>query len=895
MARLRYRPKRLIVSTALDTLGANLRPLLAWLVFCALLIAAVWSWTLAVVEQDRQDIRNKLRETAAIDAQAYAGQLGRLISQIDYIMLYQKYQWEKTGGARDLDGQRQAGLLPASPDIIVTIVDAAGNPVTSTLPFKSNRTNVARLPYFREHEMNPGLGLTIAQPRIGLRLGREVLLISRRLDEPDGGFGGVVVVAIEPDYLAPQLGSGSLEPDDLAAVHRFDSIFLAGPPEAKAAVMPVLKGDSGTATQDGGRYRDGRPRAIAWKKVKGYPLYAVVALSEEQRMRSYGARERELKRFAWFATVLLLLVMAGVAAYLLWSAYHKVRRRELTAAYRVATDNAEEGFFIMRPVYGPNKRIVDFAIQDCNEFGATVAGLPREQLVGQRLSTLRGGAEFDNHFPACLEAFERGAYEDVLRVPHPQTRTVLWLHRRLARSGTGVSVTLRDITAAKNQEQELEQQANMDPLTSLPNRFWLMKHLPGALERARAAGARLAVLFIDLDDFKNLNDTQGHAAGDELLRMAALRLKDVLRDCGGEAVVRLGGDEFTMILPAPGSDGQIAAVAAQVIAQLREPFVLGDDVRYTLGASVGISVFPRDGEDGAALLKHADIAMYAAKGNGKSQYRFFHARLSERLVTRLTLQAELKRAVENRCLALYYQPRVHAGTGKLTSMEALVRWNHPERGIVPPDAFIPVAEATGLILPIGEQVIDMACRQLAEWQAAGVPVVPVSINVSPYQLEQQQVGAVLAAALQRYGIDAALLEVEVTESATVQQGTNAAGEVAAIKALGVKLYVDDFGTGYSSLSQLKRLDMDGLKVDRAFTGSLTHGASDVSLFRAIVSIGHAIGMTIVAEGVETREQLAILQELGCDEVQGYFISRPVPAADALALFGRRTLFPATPA
>jgi predicted signal transduction protein with EAL and GGDEF domain len=356
-------------------------------------------------------------------------------------------------------------------------------------------------------------------------------------------------------------------------------------------------------------------------------------------------------------------------------------------------------------------------------------------------------------------------------------------------------------------------------------------------------------------------------------------------------VARLGGDEFTMILQAPGGDEQIAAVAGRIIAQLRQPFVLGSGNRHAVSASVGISVFPRDGDDGAALLKHADIAMYAAKENGKAQYRFFDAPLSDRLVNRLACRTELKHAVEQQALTLFYQPRVDAMSGELASMEALVRWIHPVRGMVPPDEFIGEAEQTGLIVPLGEQVIDLACRQLAAWQAAGMRVVPVSVNVSPYQLERQDVRAVLADALARHGLPPSLLEVEVTESATVQRETAAAAGLAAIKAMGVKLYVDDFGTGYSSLSQLKRLDMDGLKVDRAFTASLTQGAQDVSLFKAIVSMAHAIGMRVVAEGVETAEQLAILQQLGCDEVQGYYIARPVPPAEALAMLGQRFLFP----
>jgi diguanylate cyclase (GGDEF)-like protein len=897
MARLRYRPTRLILQTLFKTLGADLRSLLAWLAFCALLGAAVWLWTCNVIASDKQHIRDRLRATAVADARAYAQQLERLITQVDFIMLSQKYHWERASGKLDLDEQRQAGLLPPSSELIVTIVDAQGNPVTSTLPFKDNKTNIAERSYFREHKQRNDLGMTVARPRIGLRLGREVILLTRRLEDKHAGFGGLIVVAIEPAYLGSQLGA-VLESNDLVAAYRSDWAFLAGNPQttdvalgARSSTNAPFAGEHGSAEMSGEHYQDGQSRIVAWRKVRGYPLLAAVALSEQPRLDSYDSREHELRVSAALASVALLLLAGGGSAWLLWSAWRKLHRQEVTAAYRLATENAEEGFFILLPVYGADRELADFTLEDCNEYGAAVAGLNRGQAMGAKLSVLSGGKYFERHFAAARQALEEGGYEDVLRLPDPAGDSVNWMHRRFLRAGAGLAVTIRDVTADKAQKQQLEEQANIDALTLLPNRFWLMKQLPAALTRARAAGTALAVLFVDLDDFKNLNDTQGHAAGDELLRAAALRIKSLLGEGDGNGVARLGGDEFTMILHAPGGDKQIAAVAQRIIEQLRQPFVLGSGNRHAASASVGISVFPRDGDDGAALLKHADIAMYAAKANGKAQYRFFDARLSDELVSRLSCRAELKQAVEQQALALYYQPRVDAISGELAGMEALVRWMHPQRGVISPDEFIAVAEETGLIVPLGEQVIELACSQLAAWRAAGVRVVPVSVNVSPYQLARQDVRAVLADALARHGLEPALLEVEVTESATVQGETAAAAALAAIKAMGVRLYVDDFGTGYSSLSQLKRLDMDGLKVDRAFTASLGQGDEDAALFKAIVSIGHAIGMTIVAEGVETAQQLAILQQLGCDELQGYYIARPVPPGEALALLEKRFLFP----
>jgi diguanylate cyclase (GGDEF)-like protein len=521
MARLRYRPTRFIFATLVSTLGADLRALralLAWLALCALLGAGVWVWTFSVIARDKQHIREKLHTSAAASARAYAEQLERSLSQIDYIMLSQKYHWEKAGGAMNLEEQKQAGLVPPASELIVTIVDAAGNPVTSTLPFRNNLTNIAQRMYFKAHQQHADLGLTIARPRIGVRLGRAVILLARRLNDSNAQFAGVIVVAIEPVYFTSRLGAGALEPDDLVAAYRADGTLLAGSPKpadialgARTDTSTGLSGNAGTTQVSADRYRDGKARILAWHKVNGYPLFAAVALSEQSRLSAFGARENEMRVSALFASLALLLAAAGGTAWLLWNASKKLRRKQVSAARRRATESA--------------------------------------------------------------------------------------------------------------QERELTLEANIDALTSLPNRFWLMKHLPAALDTARSAGATLAVLFIDLDDFRHLNDTRGHAAGDQLLRTCARRLRGVLRQ--GDEVARLGGDEFTMILRAPAGDAQIAAVARRVIDQLGEAFAIGDG-HHVVSASVGISVFPRDGDDGAALLKHADSAMYDAKKRGKSQYCFFH-------------------------------------------------------------------------------------------------------------------------------------------------------------------------------------------------------------------------------------------------------------------------------
>jgi diguanylate cyclase (GGDEF)-like protein len=460
----------------------------------------------------------------------------------------------------------------------------------------------------------------------------------------------------------------------------------------------------------------------------------------------------------------------------------------------------------------------------------------------------------------------------------------------VVRVGDGLAITVQDISERKAHEDQMARLANEDSLTALPNRHWLLNFIPSLLARARADGGGLALLFLDLDEFKQVNDSHGHAVGDRLLQAAAQRLVSLLRPT--DRVARFGGDEFVVLLH-PGTDEeQMAAVAERIVTAFRAPFAIGDGIQAAVGASVGISRFPQDGSDAGMLIRHADIAMYAAKNEGKGQYRFFDHSLSGTIKKRAQLKQRLLEAIGHDQFALHYQPRVDAASGELLSMEALLRWHHPEAGMIAPGDFIPLAESSGLILEIGELVIDKACAQLAAWRARGARLVPVSINVSPRQFARGGIVRQLEAALHRHAVPAALLEVEITESAMMGDQDAILAELAAIRGLGIKLHVDDFGTGYSSLSQLQRLRMDVLKVDRAFTAELDNSREGRVFFEAIVSMAHALGMTVVAEGVETAQQLQILRELNCNEVQGYFIARPMSAEQMEQRFLQAAAVPA---
>ena len=565
-------------------------------------------------------------------------------------------------------------------------------------------------------------------------------------------------------------------------------------------------------------------------------------------------------------------------------------QEEVRSAYRTATESANDGFYMAAAVRDRQGAILDFEIVDCNERGAFFYGMQRADLVGRRLSHIDRGRFGEDLIATYRDAMEHGFHEDDRRMPEDNRLNIRWGHRRLVRVGNGLAVTLQDVSERKAHEAELERLANEDSLTGLRNRHWFLGHIDATIARARAVEGEFAVLFIDLDDFKHVNDTQGHAIGDALLKAVARRLAALLRP--GDEVVRFGGDEFIVMLSPTSGDLQIAAVARRVIDALSEPFAIGEEVQV-VGASIGVSVFPRDGADAGTLIRHSDIAMYAGKSEGKGQFRFFDPALSATIKTRAQLKHGLLEAIEHDQFQLHYQPRVDTHSGELLSMEALLRWRHPVLGMVSPAEFIPLAESSGLILPIGELVIDRACAQLAAWQRAGHAAVPVSINVSPKQFQRGGVRLLLQNALQRHGVAASLLEVEITESAMIGDQDDIVAELAGIRALGIKLHIDDFGTGYSSLSQLQRLKMDVLKVDRAFTSELGATREGTVFFQAIVSMAHALGMAVVAEGVETAEQLKILQKLGCNEVQGYYVARPMPAEQMVLMMEKRFLFTPT--
>ncbi len=431
----------------------------------------------------------------------------------------------------------------------------------------------------------------------------------------------------------------------------------------------------------------------------------------------------------------------------------------------------------------------------------------------------------------------------------------------------------RNVTEKKLYEERLDHLAHHDPLTGLPNRLLFSDRLSQSLAQAQRHNRTLAVMFLDLDRFKLINDTMGHNAGDVLLWQVAGRLTKRLRDV--DTIARMGGDEFTIILTDVTSSQDVAGIGERVLSLFAEPFVLMGREMY-VSTSVGISIFPSDGSDTETLVRNADAAMYRAKEQGKNSCCLYTESLNAAAMEQMTLLNSLRKAVQGDQFRLHYQPRVDIRTGQILGVEALLRWVHPETGPIPPSQFIPIAEENGLIEPITDWVLQTACEQNKAWQRAGLPPVEVAINVSARHLESHGLAQTVKRVLERVGLAPEWLGVELTESALMRSPETSIEVLQMIRAMGVKVSLDDFGTGHSSLSKLKSLPMDTVKIDQSFVKDINTNREDAAIAQAIVAMAHGLNLRVLAEGVETLEQLEFLRALECDEVQGYFISRPVP-------------------
>jgi diguanylate cyclase (GGDEF)-like protein len=816
----------------------------------------------------------------------------RSIGDTDRLLLLLRHDWTASGQRTNLAGTVEAGVFSKQYVSAVAFIDRKGVAITSTHPDAVGKY-FGDQPYFTEQQHATGDRLYLSGPIDGRLTHREVIALSRPLRSPGGQFDGVVVITLLPSFFTQHYAEPILRGYGLVGLMRTDGSIVATRTgnTVHSFRAPFLRGalprdrPDGVRRLDGPRwFADGRPRVVGWRPFPGLDLVGFVGVDEYSAMAAFRAHRAAALKDAWWNTAWVLLASLLASSFYVHAKWKQQQLETIRVTYRVATEGAGEGFFINRPLRDAQGVVRDFDIVDCNHYGADLFGLQPEQLIGHRLSEFYHGELFRAACARLCHALDTGVYDRELPVtPAPdQLLKARWIRYKAVRAGEDLAVTISDISESKAQLTELERRSNSDELTGLPNRYWIQQYLPKAIADARTREQGLAVLFIDLDGFKTVNDALGHGAGDELLRTVARRLRTAVRP--HDHVVRLGGDEFVVVLEQPGGPRDVEHVVERVLGAFRDGFHL-EHTTHVLGASIGIGMFPEHGEDAETLLKNADIAMYSVKTEGKGNYRFFEPHFYEAIRNRLETEMELRRALDQQQFVVHYQPRVDLVAGTASSMEALVRWERPGKELIGPDRFIPLAEETGLIVRLGEQVLDSVCRQLALWARDGKALVPVSVNVSPRQFSQSDILALFRGAIARYGIDPALLEIELTESSMMQEGIGESSVFRQLRALGIKLCIDDFGTGYSSLSQLQKLRFDVLKIDRAFVLRIEQAEGN-TLIASMIAMAHGLGMRVVAEGVESQRQMQLLKTLGCDEGQGYFFSRPVPPGETQPLGAR---------
>ena len=518
-------------------------------------------------------------------------------------------------------------------------------------------------------------------------------------------------------------------------------------------------------------------------------------------------------------------------------------------------------------------------IVDCNTTFAAMLGFNRTELIGQNVASFYARpVERDELAQMLRDVTSLNSVEVELR---RKLGAPLWVLQNLTLAGESVHMTVVDISDRKRAEEQIEFHAYHDVLTHLPNRKLFTDRLMQNITRAKRYGrGAVAVMFVDLDHFKTINDTLGHEAGDELLLEMSRRLRDCVRD--DDTVARLGGDEFTIILAELRHPEDAAGVAEKIIMAVQEPINISGTT-LEISASIGIAIYPEDGADPETLLRNADSAMYRAKESGRNTYQLCTEDMKRRAQERLSLETRLRKAINGGQLTLHYQPQIQLATGKVIGIEALVRWNDPERGLIHPSAFIPLAEETRLILPLGDWVLRTACRQMREWRDRGLDIPHVSVNLSARQFQHAEIVERVRSVLHETGLEASALDLEITETTAMQNAETTVEVLHALRALGVSVSIDDFGTGYSSLNYLKRFPITCVKIDRVFVRDLATDDGDAAIVAAVIGIARSLRLRVTAEGVENAEQLAFLRRRKCDAAQGYLFSRPVAAESVPAV------------
>jgi len=832
-----------------------------------LIIGMLWAGILLrhfeEVRVDQRDAERTIQNFATV----FEENVLRSIGEIDKVLLYLRRSIEVRQDARAFT---PADMLS---DIVarVGIIDAKGIRIASSYgPQPAPATDLSDREHFRVHVNSTEDRLFIGKPAIGGRTGRWSVQFTRRFLDQDGSFGGVVVASLDPIQLTKaydkiDLGAAAsilLVGDDgivRSSVGQSGRLALGGAVSNTALADRIRAGASTTFEHVDPTDRVTRLTGV--HRIMGHPLWVSVSINKTDVFKNSWAT---LKVHAVAGLLLTLIVLAAMERMLRTEAKASQQAEQL----RLTLDHMSQGIMLVTK---------DRHIPVINARCAELLGLSPELVENPprfddlvKHETATGTADMVPA-PESVLALAGVGHLAVSEHSAPNGR-VIEVRSDCLPDG-GVLHILADITKRREAEAHIARLAAEDPLTGLPNRRVFSAVLDQINSRRRAAAegacAEFAVLFLDLDRFKAVNDTLGHRIGDLLLQEVAKRLE---RSIGSKGVLaRLGGDEFAVIVPEFASRGALEALTLRLASAISEPYEL-DGHRVCTNVSIGIAVGPRDGESVDDLLMAADLALYAVKAGGRGTYRFYERSMNEELSDRRQIEMDLREAVAHNELLLYYQPIIDLQRNVVTGFEALARWSHPLRGMIPPSVFITVAEDTGLILPLGEWALTEACRRASEWPDH----LRVSVNLSPVQFSAPNLSDTIARILSDTGLAPSRLELEITERVFMENSENTLAILHRLKSLGVRISMDDFGTGYSSLSYLRSFPFDKIKVDRSFVSDLAEGAEHAAIVQAVVSIARALGMMTTAEGIETSDQQISVAALGCDEAQGYLFSAPVP-------------------
>jgi diguanylate cyclase (GGDEF)-like protein/PAS domain S-box-containing protein len=859
-----------------------------YLILCGvLIIAAIVAATAIMVgnlrDRELSDSERELNNTALILAE----QLDRSLQAIDLVQTSIIGKIQSLGiassedYARRMSGQDVHLMLKASTSGLlqayaISLIDADGRLINFSRSWPVPEISVANREFFRALKSDPRLQSYIGLPGHNSTNGTWTLFLARSVTAANGDFLGLVLGAIELSYFDRIIGSVSFGEGSSIALYRSDGFLLTRFPQAESFIgkmftspLDALGGADSATTRIVGQI-GGKDRLVAVHRLADFPMFISVGVNTSAALAIWQKQTDTLLGAGILAALTVALMILLIVRQ--QTQAHNASMQSLEqekARLDTALNNMSQGLIM----FDSTDRIVV-----CNDLYIEMYGLSRE--------SVRPGCSFSDLLRYRAEAGELvhqdiERYRSELAVAMVQGKVMASiletadgreiLVTNSPMSAGGRVATHKDITERRRAEAKIEYMAHHDALTDLPNRSRLYQQLRQTLSRLKR-GEQVAVFALDLDRFKDVNDGYGHPVGDLLLQAVAGRLRQCIRDA--DVVARLGGDEFAIMQIGTSQPTDATALASRLIEVVGALYELaGDQVAVEL--SIGIALAPSDGLDPEQLLKNADMALYRAKSDGHGLCRFFEPEMDARMQARRRLEIDLRKAIANSEFELFYQPLVDMQTEHVTGFEALIRWHHPERGMVPPFQFISVAEETGLIVPIGDWVLRQACAEAATWPSD----VKIAVNLSPIQFKNKGLLLSVMSALAASGLSAKRLELEITESALLSDGDATLAILDELRGLGVRISMDDFGTGYSSLSYLRKFPFDKIKIDQSFIFDMSEHNDSLAIVRAVIAMGSGLGIATTAEGVETAEQFKQLKLEGCTEVQGYLFSPPRPAAE----------------